>query len=336
MTKPPPPPVTQSENRQGTSSERLEERLWPSLLDGMESVIAVVFDNDGQIIRGNLGFWSSFDKGTPSAESLSLTDYLVKPGLRELAKTHPDTGNEQVYEGLIHMGDAGQADVNTFRGSVTRYGEFLVLIAEHDVRSLQHLAAQVLHLNNELTEMHRELKRQQEQLKSLAVTDPLTGLANRRRLEERLELEVARMERTEQSLALALVDIDHFKRINDKHGHLAGDAVLKDVAAILTENLRAADLATRFGGEEFCLVLPDTSVDEALHILERVRLLIANRAMPPLDEPVTASFGVVGSNWDHAPEILIEAADKALYRAKNSGRNCVCSEVLEAPKYQNQ
>ena len=157
------------------------------------------------------------------------------------------------------------------------------------------------------------------EVRRLATTDGLTGLANRRTLQETLEREVARAERTEVPLSVVLLDIDHFKAVNDVHGHQAGDLVLQAVGGVLGRGLRASDLAARYGGEEFCLVLPDCEIDEAELIAERVRQAVATCGSPV---PVTISCGVASlpSNAASATA-LIEAADEALYESKRNGRN---------------
>lgn len=151
-------------------------------------------------------------------------------------------------------------------------------------------------------------------LREQARTDQLTGLPNRRALGEALLHEMARARRTGGRLGLAVLDLDHFKRINDVEGHLAGDAVLRRAARAWSGQLRDADVLTRYGGEEFVVVLPDVpSVEQAAIAVERIR-----RATPA---PTTASAGV--ALWDGAedPASLLARADAALYRAKANGRN---------------
>jgi diguanylate cyclase (GGDEF)-like protein len=128
-------------------------------------------------------------------------------------------------------------------------------------------------------------------------------------------------------LSIAILDLDHFKRVNDTYGHPVGDLVLKVFAQTLRDQLRGSDIAGRWGGEEFVVLLPDTPVDAAVGVLERVRLAIAEKTFPaPADNlRVTMSAGVVlfnGSITD--PEAIVGMADTALYTAKESGRNCIC------------
>ncbi|MDA8341738.1 MAG: GGDEF domain-containing protein [Actinomycetota bacterium] len=150
-------------------------------------------------------------------------------------------------------------------------------------------------------------------------TDALTGLANRRTLTERLALELARAGRSGRPLALAMVDLDHFKSSNDAHGHVAGDTVLRTVAAVLASHVRAQDLAARYGGEEFCLLLPETGERGATAVLESLRAAVAATT----EGAVTFSAGV--AVWDRLEEgrDLVARADAALYRAKQEGRDRV-------------
>jgi diguanylate cyclase (GGDEF)-like protein len=152
-------------------------------------------------------------------------------------------------------------------------------------------------------------------LEAVARTDELTGLANRRAWDERLPLELVRAAREEWPVCVAMLDLDHFKDFNDELGHQAGDRLLKASASIWRAQLRATDTLTRYGGEEFAIVLPNCSLGDATELLERVR------AATPAGQ--TASAGV--ATWDgvEAPTTLVARADAALYRAKHDGRDRV-------------
>jgi diguanylate cyclase (GGDEF)-like protein len=153
-------------------------------------------------------------------------------------------------------------------------------------------------------------------------TDPLTGLANRRRLFERIEVEMAHALRADTPLTLAMIDLDHFKDFNDRFGHVAGDTVLRTVAAVMVSNVRGQDMVARYGGEEFCMVLPETDLVGAHHLLDSLRCGGRDSVS---DFGVTLSAGL--TSWDGVEDTtsLIERADQALYRAKEMGRNRVVS-----------
>lgn len=162
-------------------------------------------------------------------------------------------------------------------------------------------------------------------LTHLSYADGLTGLANRRRFMEVLEAELVRQARSANELCLLLIDADHFKDINDHHGHHAGDAVLRELAAILMASVRApADLPARLGGEEFAVILPDTRVDEARRVAERLREQVATHVFEDRDTRlrVTISIGLVTARGLNLGALL-QRADEALYRAKQTGRNRV-------------
>jgi two-component system cell cycle response regulator len=162
----------------------------------------------------------------------------------------------------------------------------------------------------------------------MAVTDPLTGLHNRRYMVRHLETLMASAAQTGKSISFLIIDVDHFKAVNDTHGHAAGDDVLRALAARIGSNIRAMDMACRYGGEEFVVIMPETEGAEALRVAERLRH--SAEAMPfkignlPGELHLTVSIGIAGleSPADTA-EALLERADQALYRAKHEGRNRV-------------
>lgn len=179
-----------------------------------------------------------------------------------------------------------------------------------------------------LKETLGQLEDANERLQSLSTLDGLTEIKNRRYFDERLLQEWQRAIRTDGILAMILLDIDHFKQFNDKHGHLAGDECLKQVARILDVGaVRPTDAAARYGGEEFALILPDTDAEGAYHVAEGIRTILEQQSII-IDghaEKVTASFGVASLKPDHGGTAasLIAAADEALYTAKLKGRNRV-------------
>lgn len=170
-----------------------------------------------------------------------------------------------------------------------------------------------------------ERQRQKRHLEQLASTDTLTGLATRRHLIEQADHELARARRSGRPLALILFDIDHFKSVNDRFGHETGDRVLRRIGELLRCELREVDIAARWGGEEFCVLLPDTNSHAAVEIAERLRSAVEKMPMTSPDGgllPVTASFGLVLSTPDDDDfNRLVNAADKAMYQAKCEGRN---------------
>ncbi len=255
-----------------------------------------------------------YDRARAVAEQLGLTagiDELLEalPGLvEEGARAFKrDVGPQPELADLVRDANRALVDLNS------RYSEL--------IRTLENLVAE----KEALTE---ELRGANEKLAAIALTDPLTGIPNKRALTEELARSLARADREETALALVVVDIDHFKGFNDTYGHAVGDEVLKAVATTLAQSARTSDFAARYGGEEFVLILPSTSGPGAKILADRLRKAVAAaRAEGPNGAlQVTASFGVAhlrGPGCKGEADALFRRADAALYRAKDSGRNCV-------------
>ncbi|MEU5881329.1 GGDEF domain-containing protein [Spirillospora sp. NPDC047279] len=174
-----------------------------------------------------------------------------------------------------------------------------------------------------------------QQLQAAARTDAKTGLLNAAAWQREADTELARAQRSHDPLALLLIDIDHFKRVNDTHGHLVGDQVLIGVASTLCSQLRDYDVVGRFGGEEFVVLLPGADTVEACRVAERLRGRVRRLAVPAEEGTVAVTISVGVSLFRMHGEDLIEllaAADLALYRAKESGRDRVCLPAIEGPK----
>ena len=184
---------------------------------------------------------------------------------------------------------------------------------------LQGLVRRVAEMEQEAQQFREHIEEQRQK----SLLDPLTGLPNRAAWIERLELEVARRQRYGGQLLLAVLDIDHFKRINDGYGHLAGDRVLKIIAGELSKRLRKTDFIARFGGEEFVLLIPATPLAGGVQLLETLRAAIEACPFHFKGEPVTItlSAGIAEFRDGETPEAAFERADQALYRAKGAGRN---------------
>ena len=178
----------------------------------------------------------------------------------------------------------------------------------------------------EVQAANQAMQEQNQLLETLAVTDSLTGLYNRKKLNDILADQLARFRRNHKSFVALMLDLDNFKSINDNYGHVAGDAVLADVAVILKQSVRNVDYVARYGGEEFVVVLVETALGAALDIAERIRLEVEIRRFCASDTliSVTVSLGVTHSrDGDNDPEEVLARADHALYEAKRAGRNQV-------------
>jgi two-component system cell cycle response regulator len=166
----------------------------------------------------------------------------------------------------------------------------------------------------------------------MAITDQLTGLFNRRYMSRHLSTLIANTEKTGKPVSFLIMDIDYFKQVNDTHGHDVGDEVLREFAQRISANVRGIDLACRYGGEEFVVVMPDTDMTFAHMVAERLRQAVADApfriGVEPGRLPVTISIGVTTSEGPNdTAEALLKRADKALYRAKRDGRNRVVADA---------
>jgi diguanylate cyclase (GGDEF)-like protein/PAS domain S-box-containing protein len=179
--------------------------------------------------------------------------------------------------------------------------------------------------NRDKEAMVERLEQSRAELERLSREDALTGLCNRREFEARLAREQQRADRNRSPLCVAMLDVDHFKSVNDVHGHALGDRVLRQIAVLLLDQCRAIDVVARLGGEEFALALPDTHLDEACAICERVRHAVEAFDWPRMaaDLQVTISLGVVMRGADEAAADALKRADGLLYDAKRHGRNRV-------------
>ena len=265
--------------------------------------------------------------------SVVISDFIM-PGMRgdellvRLHERHPDT---------IKILLTGQSDIEGVKRAINEANLYrflekpfdntdIVLTAQSALRAfrqdreLQGQNERLKQINTELEALveartHALLEKNQE-LQRLAVTDCLTGLYNRLKLDQVLEEELSRSQRYATPFALLLLDLDHFKAINDQHGHQAGDLMLQQIASILGENARTTDAVGRWGGEEFLLVCRNTDLDGAGTLAEKLRQKIATHDFPRLGQR-TASFGVAAYRQDDSITEMLARADTALYLAKD-------------------
>jgi len=187
---------------------------------------------------------------------------------------------------------------------------------------VQQRTQELTEARDRLEDLVKELDDKNQTLEVLSVTDKLTGLANRRKLETALQSEILRARRYGKIFAIIILDVDHFKTVNDTHGHQAGDSVLIELSTLLTKNARETDIVGRWGGEEFLIICPETNLTVVSTLAERYRTELERHEFKQVGQ-VTSSFGVAA--WQEGDDVqgLIQRADDALYRAKESGRNRV-------------
>ena len=265
------------------------------------------------------------------SDQLDATERILRP-LSDLIgkplRVAQDAGTEDEtlirFAGQSILSGAGTLSTEQRRA----IGEILDIVRQTELSEsrIREMEARVTQLARE----NLELAVKNSMLSEISARDPLTGLYNRWFVMEKIESEINRSLRHGSPMALLMLDIDHFKIVNDTYGHPAGDHVLQTVARLLKESCRVYDVPGRYGGEEFCLVLPDTALTSTPKVAERIRHRLETTeteisgAAPLI---VTASIGIAGIDAGSAdvlsPAMLIDRADRALYSAKNHGRNCV-------------
>ncbi|RLC24824.1 MAG: diguanylate cyclase response regulator [Deltaproteobacteria bacterium] len=252
----------------------------------------------------------------PEAPNLVISDWMMPKmdGLELCRRVRGDQKKEYTYI-IILTGKGKKEDI--VKGLNAGADDYV--IKPFDREELKSRVG----IGERIISLEREVRR-------LASTDPLTGILNRGAFMDRLTQEINRCNRENTPLSLIMADIDHFKKVNDTHGHQAGDRVLQEFAETLRNALRSYDFVGRYGGEEFMICLPGTDGAPARDVAERIRKEVESRSFTLPDKGgaigVTASFGVVSRAPESGEDLdmVIKRADKALYEAKGRGRNCVC------------
>ncbi len=257
-----------------------------------------------------------------------VTSYFVQPSFAAILSC-PNAGDTELYSGLLTIGTySGQT--HSLLARIWRTGGQIRIVAEYNIKELLRLSDSILDLNCDTAAAQREtvqanlrLQQREAEIRTLSLTDQLTGVGNRRRLEQALEEEISRVGRSGAKLSVLMADLDHFKRVNDTYGHGAGDKVLETFGDILRGNTRPTDVLGRYGGEEFVVLLPNTAREQAVISAERLRMMLASTLIAPLAEPITVSIGAVEFVPGESSDAFLHRVDEALYEAKHSGRNRV-------------
>jgi two-component system, cell cycle response regulator len=303
-------------------------------LEPMLAVAAAALDEHGTLIEANAGFLRLVGAAGSQPIGVRVPWFFIQPDFATLM--HKPVGPDgEIHRGLLTFGDRlGQT--RSLQARVWRMDGRLRMLAEYDIAELEQLYDTVLALNREyanaqleLAQINLKLQQREAQILAASLTEPLTGVGNRRRLEQALAVEASRAERTGGGLCAAMADLDRFKRVNDTFGHEAGDKVLAAFGDVLRRRTREIDIAARFGGEEFVVLMPATKLQDAIAIAERIRAVVAELRIEPLPEPITASFGVAERIAGEPGDALLRRADAALYEAKRLGRNRVMAAGRE-------
>jgi len=281
---------------------------------------------------GNLGTWHFYVKtnrvlcNTAKTRALGFKDEDVPERLGHeffTQRLHPDDYERVMDNMRRHLEGKSPAYESSYRIQTTEGGWIWFYdrgkVAQRDETGAPELVTGIVFDITEQKHMEELLERQNQRLLEMSNTDFLTNLYNRRALFEKLDYEISRSARNKQAVSVLLLDIDHFKQINDTHGHLTGDQVLSGVAGVIKKSVRMTDIVGRYGGEEFLVVFPECSLNNGLTIAEKIRQNIQTSEFVP-GLRVTVSGGLVEFKNETIDE-LVERADIYLYQAKRGGRN---------------
>ncbi|MFS2160185.1 diguanylate cyclase [Pseudomonas sp. Pseusp122] len=282
--------------------EQDKHLLGQALNAALEAIF--VTDRDANVVFANEAFQKL--TGYCAIEIIGQTPRILSSGKHD----------ELFYARLSETLDSGKSARMQF---LNKRKDGTVFHAEYSISPLLSPEGEVTHYVSIVQDVTERLGREQKLIK-IARSDPLTGLYNRRAAEHALERQINMAQVSGKSFSLIIGDIDHFKSINDQYGHPAGDDVLKNVANILIHRIRKRDIAVRWGGEEFVVLAPDSSLQQASELAERIRKGVESLALEGIDS-VTISLGVAELANGETSASLIQRADSALYQAKRSGRN---------------
>lgn len=286
------------------------------------SPMAVAVIDQANIIRYHNNY---FLKLTPQNSELigkSITRYIESDFIHQLTQTDQNSSIRITFNFI-------EASM-PFEGLFLKSDDLYLMVAYPCHLAETELIMSLSTLTHELTNLTRDLNRKNIALEQanktitqLMHTDPLTGLVNRRELDEALGREISKSIRHNLPLSAIMVDLDYFKKVNDTYGHEAGDEVLVKVAETILNTVRKEDIAARFGGEEFIVILPNTPLDSSINLANRIRVAIEKLNFTSVATSITASFGVTEYKAKETHHHFIDRADKALYEAKETGRNRV-------------
>jgi two-component system cell cycle response regulator len=291
--------------------DAISRRLLDTILRKWGYEVVVAYDG-GQA-------WEELQK--EDAPRLAILDWMMPEmdGVEVCGKVRERTGSPYVYILLLSAKSQREDLVKGMESGADDY-----ITKPFDANELKVR----LRAGRRILDLQTQLMSAQEALRDQAARDPLTGIWNRNEIFDTFHRELARAERERNELAIVMIDIDHFKNLNDNHGHMAGDAVLREFTRRLTTSLRPYDAVGRYGGEEFLVVLPGCDTEAAVRHADRLRTLICDESFDTSEgrHTVTCSLGVASTSTGAEKtdtDALIRAADVALYKAKHNGRNRV-------------
>lgn len=300
------------------------------LIDSLRTFNSVSFAmirEDGVLLDASAGFLKLLPETQRNLGATNVARFLLLPSFEQLKQSA-----HYPIVGIFTVGSVS-GHTTSLRGTFYRDAKQWILLGEVDIEELSNINAQLSGLNFELAETQRDLTKSLKELDRLkqdavneSLADPLTGLGNRRSFDQSIMKEIARARRGGAALSLVMCDLDFFKQVNDTYGHDVGDEVLKSFAKLIASTIRSFDIATRFGGEEFTILMPGADMMQAMTIAERIRSALDRFNLDIPSKRITASFGVATLSSSDNPDSLLKKADLAMYRAKATGRNRVVGE----------
>ncbi len=297
-----------------------------SELKGLLTIAVATIRDDGTLVKANAGFLRLINMEGEQPAGKRVAQFFIQPDFALLVSMEADTEG-RIYHGLLTLGDY-MTQARTLRTRIWRVNSELRLLAEHDIEELERLYGTLLALNRDyadaqfrLAQTNLKLQQREAEILALSLTDQLTGVGNRRQLEQVLPVEISRAERTGEKFCALMADLDHFKKVNDTWGHDTGDEVLIRFGKLLRQQTRVTDTVIRFGGEEFIILMPHTPLEQATAIAERIKGAMGGCQLEVFRDPITVSIGVAELVAGQQGTEFLRRADTALYKAKASGRN---------------
>ena len=296
----------------------------PAWLKDFHAIAVALIADDGRIVEANAGFLMTLAGIGADFSSANFID----PSFNLLQRS-PAQPDGLIYHGLLTLG-APQGARSVFSGRVYRMNQMLFVAVEKNIPAFEQVNEEIVQLKKEVDDARRQLSKRNhalqaalEEITELRRYDTVTGLPHRVVLDLRMEEEIKRWERSRRPLALMLMDMDNFDKLNAEYGRDVGDDVLKHAATLLKQAVRTVDVTVRYGGQEFAILLPETNEMGALIVAERMRMDLESQLILPLLEPITASFGVAIYLSGEQREELYARAWRALKHAKAHGKNAI-------------
>lgn len=296
------------------------------LLVDIVDMVIIVLDKDLKIQKYNKAFANMLIYSTEKIEGLNLSELLKKETKLELPLVGGMRKQNLKFKSEVIAQEKWMGF--PFNCYIINEDDWYLIAGRHELPEREEYFKELTKLNNqmsnktrELTQKNIELKRTRAKIEKLLRTDELTGISNRRAFIEFFKKIFSLAKRHAYSLSLVTIDLDNFKEINDSFGHKAGDEVLEKVGKLLADNIRQEDMAARIGGDEFSVLLPETTQEKAVEFARRLKSKIEQIDLDGISHELSASFGVAELGTEESMDEFLQRADRNLYKAKKAGKN---------------